>query len=901
MRRTGQSRGQALVIVITVLAMLFIVGLAFFVLTQAERTSSLRHLFDVRARYVAEAGVSYARMLLALDLKTNRIDSLDDVAVTDLAGNDADVNGDGKPESRWIFVKDSQGNPYGRFAAKVTDEASKLNLNAAGTGPVAALLSALGLDAGKAQALVAGRPYNAIEQASSVLGKDDFRTVRDYLTVYSRDVEVDLDRKRRIYLNTPQAAALQEVLLARGVSNAVQEAANIKDAADEDVAQTLIDTYVSSAMMPTGTAEAGSWVRSGSYYESQPGGAAGKFTWDNLSYEDGDYTVYLYGPGPDDAIGVVDNQTLHSGDALAQKVTITGGSLTIEINPLTDTVCRFSHITVQSVGNKTGLTRRVIAGAEALVMNELMVRPARDMTGGTLDIAPGTSIHQTFTGVQPGAYYVVVFAGTPGGLVGDVSINGTTNAAMRDSEYCKSSVNVGAGGTLDVDVKNNSLQGASFRGIRISQQPDAEWIEVLNLSDRAIDMSNFTFEASASNGELIAGWPAKVPPGVVIEPFQYLVFSVDDNGTGNTPAKLRSNNISFEKIWGFKSVGLLFEEFGDTIDKTFDLLPDTGGIVIMRDAQGRRVDGIEYQPMQVADFTSLERADPTAAIDSDGDGLYDGWYASRNAKGATPGMVNENIGMETPDGSRHSPAECVVFNHALSGLAQVCRLSSGQPWQKISARDVSKMADPCAYEALEFEAAFTAEAIGSSGTFEFTGIHPGSYILSILSDPQTCKEGHQIQVSYKVNDDASFSNPVPIIFSCGVALFGQVQITGLDPSVLRLQITNSSAAALQIKSVRLEPVYSTPGRININTAGKEVLNSVLQDEVLTRMILQKRPLGEGAEHLGTGDLFLVNPAYINFHNFLTVKSDVYEINCRGEYAPQDKTFAFVTIRTIVQR
>ena len=73
-RRTPQ-RGQAIVIVITVTAMLFIVGLAFFMLTQAERTSSLRHIDGVRARYVAEAGVAYARMLLAADRRQNLIDA----------------------------------------------------------------------------------------------------------------------------------------------------------------------------------------------------------------------------------------------------------------------------------------------------------------------------------------------------------------------------------------------------------------------------------------------------------------------------------------------------------------------------------------------------------------------------------------------------------------------------------------------------------------------------------------------------------------------------------------------------------------------------------------------------------------------------------------------------------
>ena len=53
---------MATMIAVTILALLFIVGVAFFSLASTERAASLRHLDVLRSHYIAEAGVSYLEL-----------------------------------------------------------------------------------------------------------------------------------------------------------------------------------------------------------------------------------------------------------------------------------------------------------------------------------------------------------------------------------------------------------------------------------------------------------------------------------------------------------------------------------------------------------------------------------------------------------------------------------------------------------------------------------------------------------------------------------------------------------------------------------------------------------------------------------------------------------------------
>lgn len=564
------TKGQALIVVITFLSLLFIVGLVFFVLSQNERTAASRNLDSLRVRYITEAGVAYARQLLKLDKEANLIDSLEDMTFTNASGTDVDLDGNGTPESRWFALADKDGASFGRFGVKVLDEASKINVNAASQETLEQLLSRFGVDTSKAGSLVSRRPFNAIEQIGPILGKKDFLSLRDFVTIYSRDREINLDRERRQYLNSCNWQAILDAFLNTGVNNPFQKAVNLKDASDPDLAQTFFDEYIRSYVFPTRLLENGDWNKTGNYYEAPAGGEAGKFSWTNLSIEDGEYTAFFYGPTEQDVIGEVSlegeegpGELLFSGDALRAKVNVSGSAFTVNIKPAAGTNSRFSYVELISLEPKNGLMRKVITGTEALVINELMVKPSQQiLLDDPIELMPGEMYTGTLSSARTGSYYAKVLANVAGGRVGDVKINGVQGTGLYDGDYLPSAVNISSG-SIAIEVKNNTLSKVTFKGIKLLQQPDGEFIEILNLSPDELDLSNVSVEVYSLQNELAQGWPAKIPEGVKIKPYQHMVLAADSNDGAPTPAKIRSNNISFQKIWGSSGTGLEFAEVSD--------------------------------------------------------------------------------------------------------------------------------------------------------------------------------------------------------------------------------------------------------------------------------------------------------------------------------------------------
>ncbi len=903
---SNHTKGQALIVVVAVLVMLFVITMAFFVLSQTERTAAIRHLDSLRAQYIAEAGVAYAQKILGLDKQANLIDSLEDLTFKNFEGQDVDMDGDGINESRWIDLADNQGNPFGRFSVKISDEASRININSSSNEILTRLFSGAAIETSKASEVFSRRPFNAKEEISSILGAGDFSRIKDSLTIYSRDLEIDLHKKRRVYLNTPQPRLILEACLSAGVKDSYQKAANLKDASDTDFNQTLLDKF-SQTLSPTGILEPGGWSKVASFYEASPGNdTPGKFIWSNLAVEDGEYYCFLYGPGGMDV--VAGDPPLFTGEGLMETVKVEGGSLTLTIKPAKSTTSRFSHIELVSLTPKNGLYRRIITGTEALVINEIMVKPSKEiLVDSPATIEAGYSKEWTFTQIKPGNYYVVVEAIAPGGLVGDVSISSQTGENLRDQDYFPRVVSVDVKGEINLKIKNNSLGESSFKGIKIFQEPDTEFIEIVNLSPNRIDLSNFSVEVYTTTGELVSGWPAHILANTRIEPYQHLVLAVDNNDASPTPNNLQGNRISFYGVYNTNAVGLVFDEASGTISKENDLLPDSGGRVILKDALGERIDAIEYQALQISDFTSLERPDPSQKFDADGNGYFDGWYLSQGEDLCTPGLPNENPGMytrnENGDLIKHNISEVTVFNYSLAGLAEVEQLSSGQNWDKFSLQDIALMADRFAYDVIDLDMAGHEKEGGTdtSGIWEFTGVAQGNYLLSISSN-NTGLQGKEIQVSIKTDVTSDFTDLQPLLFMQGFAFYGSVNIPE-SSLVLQIKIVTESAedkAGLQ--KIQLEPVFSVPGRVNINTAKPEILRSIFVFESLVNSVVINRPIGaKGSRFLGVGDLFLLDSGFVPFHKNLTVKSDVYEIKSRGDFLQQGKSIAYQTIRTILER
>ncbi|HEC69654.1 MAG TPA: hypothetical protein ENI31_05175, partial [Candidatus Omnitrophica bacterium] len=127
-------KAQALLITVAILSVLAIIGFSLLLLSLYEVRYSRTYLDNVKAQYLAEAGLTLGRELLSQDKKENFSDSLEELFYTQLKGEDLDLDKDGVKESRYFEVKDSTGKLYGRFGVQILDEASKLNLNYCGEG-----------------------------------------------------------------------------------------------------------------------------------------------------------------------------------------------------------------------------------------------------------------------------------------------------------------------------------------------------------------------------------------------------------------------------------------------------------------------------------------------------------------------------------------------------------------------------------------------------------------------------------------------------------------------------------------------------------------------------------------------------------------------------------------------
>lgn len=910
---------------ISVLAILLVVGMAFFSLSQIERAASLRYLDSVRARYIAESGVVYAEQILKLDKQQNIIDSTGDLTFTHFQGQEIDLDNDGKPDSRWIDLKDGQGKLFGRFSVQIADEASKVNINTCGREILERLFSKVKIDRSEVGILLARRPLGAIEQLGSMMEENDFDLAKDFLTIYSADPEINLKKERRVYLNSAYLNVLLGAFLKRGIKDAYQKAVNLKDAHDSDLAQTVLDKFYLDNITPVALLEPGSWQKFGNYYQAMAGTDAGKFSFSNLPIADGEYFCFLYGPEDTDTVGeaYLDKEELKelvlSGEGLSEQVQVNAGAFTLNIKPVNDKISRFYSVELISLMPKEGLRRETFTGTEALMINELMVKPAREILIDPVKVDPGASFQYTFNQINPGHYYAVVLAQAQGGLVGDISVNGRfAERDLSDGDYFSQTIEVDENGLMIISIKNNSLRESSFKGIRLFQQPDAEFIEVLNLSPQEIDLSNCSFEIYLPLAESVPSWIATIPLGTRIKPYQHLVFAVDNSDSIPSPRQIRNNEICFRNIWNFDVVGLIFNE-EQNIDQAFDFLPDNGAKVVFKNSSGEAIDSVEYYFAQVKEFSSLERQDPTAKISTKSNGVYDGWYLSGAEEKATPGLANDNPGMYTIDlGTtrliKHSPSELVVFNSPLFNLSQVIRLSCGENWKKYSLADIARMADHFSCEATnlpltghfqggefrERNDIFVSLHKLESGIWEFSQLVPGTYLLSIVGEnPQAL--GVLIQVGIKTLAAQDFTNFSQIQLTQGIACYGIVSLAE-NPTTLQLKVINDSEQEVAIKALLLEPVSVVSGRINVNTAPFEVLSSLFDSDDLADTVLKNRPFGvKDYRRLGVGELMLIDSKFASFHDLLTTHSDTYEIFSRGEYRPSSKTQAFQNIRTVITR
>ena len=144
--RPGAPRGIALMAVLAVLTVLSILAGAFVVVTRMEGATAQYAVYGSQAEALADSGIEHAKSLLWCDglLGTPESDGAGDIwnVAFDgtLAKRKAEVDVDGIPnngpagdgnDAVWLPVHTAAGILVGRYAVRVEDECSKININTA--------------------------------------------------------------------------------------------------------------------------------------------------------------------------------------------------------------------------------------------------------------------------------------------------------------------------------------------------------------------------------------------------------------------------------------------------------------------------------------------------------------------------------------------------------------------------------------------------------------------------------------------------------------------------------------------------------------------------------------------------------------------------------------------------
>ena len=124
-----EDKGIALVLVISVLAIVGIMAVSFAFTMRLELKAAANYLESIRASYLSQAGITYAQQILKEDNRD--IDSFEDKWAAIFTGGDIDNDGDGQADSKWLNVQDEEGEDIGRYAVLVRDETSFLDINMA--------------------------------------------------------------------------------------------------------------------------------------------------------------------------------------------------------------------------------------------------------------------------------------------------------------------------------------------------------------------------------------------------------------------------------------------------------------------------------------------------------------------------------------------------------------------------------------------------------------------------------------------------------------------------------------------------------------------------------------------------------------------------------------------------
>ncbi len=811
------------------------------------------------------------------------------------------------------------------------------------------------------------QPLTTVEDLRGLAGCDEatMRRLRGAVTLYSYDHNTTLRGQPRLHLPTATPDELVQVFIDAGVANPWRKAVNVVDALDGDLTMSRL-TKVSLRLSAPSTDAPGGWHhQGGAYVNDEPGTQPGTWTWENIP--NGEYALVVYAVEAGQVVGDVTiaaltQPAMEHGDvfnaASDHHVHVTDGALRVSVrHPGTPgTTVVFGGVELIPTQATAGFQQSSVRGIEAIRINEVMVKPMMTLAPRA-DQAPGGDwtwsgtgyVNQTprggavgsgrwtWTDLPNGNYYLTIHTGGAASMVGDVDVNGLSQPHMRDGDRFERTATVAVtNGTFRLNIQNNEETGnCALASIELSQQPDAEYVELVNLSNQYISLGGWSL-----SGPGITGWPAVLPLEATIAPHKFLVLAVDQR---DAAPGIDGNGISLETVWGrVPAVQLQFTHSVTPRDDLFKDSPTSGDTIALRDATGYLVDEVEYLPGQVQPYVALEKGDPTATGDTNNNGVDDQWYPSQDASGGTPGAGNNNSGMIERVGQqdiRHTIDEITIANHAPASVGALGRVPSGEAWRTIPVADIAKLADRLTVYGHRLECDghvteaggwqpllraaplttwFESRTYGDVGAWQWDAtdrLVNGLYTLKLYG-----QEGEALACAIHLAD-GRWTDWTPSLMpdGRGRVTVGQVAVGLGTPEstpdrTLEIRVRNNTGTeTCHLNWVSLTPRMTLPGLLNINTAPRAVLMALPGvTGALADRIIGGRPYGNrGQKQRGIGDLLTGGAlggtereqldAFEPIANLITTRSNVFQLIATGQVLDHGRPVAEKRIRTVIER
>lgn len=170
-----EERGVAVIMAMWLLAVLAIFGTTFAFMMRLEPMIARHHRDDMKATYVAQAGIDHALYILKQDTDKD-LDYLGETWASGLT-------------NQILYDEETPANIVGSYTVTISDESGKTNLN---TAPKSQLMGLNDIDSDRADAIIAHRegaykPFETIDELMCVTGitQTVFDNNKEIITVYT--------------------------------------------------------------------------------------------------------------------------------------------------------------------------------------------------------------------------------------------------------------------------------------------------------------------------------------------------------------------------------------------------------------------------------------------------------------------------------------------------------------------------------------------------------------------------------------------------------------------------------------------------------------------------------------------------------------------------------------------